>query len=286
MSTNFSRGAPSRAALGFGLLDLLPVAESDHIEPALGRQRDRSPPAVLLRCAEHACGEILDDPLDHRQSRRGGWCRSSPSARASPSRRSRARADPALVVGEAALALVERHAGDRRAVVADAGDHQIGGDRRRSRPCRLRGRLRPACARPRSPSTLSVADQREWGRQTSRSRSRCGLSARVALGDRGEAAQVRDRLAHAGFEQRVLAEIGQVGGIDARAGALEVHQFAQFLGRHHDLVRPAPAEDDHRADVRMAAARRARGRRCRCRRIRLRSWRGSARRRARRCPCR
>ena len=28
-----------------------------------------------------------------------------------------------------------------------------------------------------------------------------------------------------------------------RAGPLKMHQFAQFLGRHHDLMRPAPSHD-------------------------------------------
>jgi len=43
--------------------------------------------------------------------------------------------------------------------------------------------------------------------------------------------------------RRIVALGRQVGGVDARGCAFEMPEFAEFLGRHRDLVRPAAAED-------------------------------------------
>ena len=74
---------------------------------------------------------------------------------------------------------------------------------------------------------------------------------RHRFGDRirRELPQMRHRLAHAGFEQRVVALVGQIGGVDARAGAFEMAQLAQLLRCHRDLVRAAAAENVDVPDI-------------------------------------
>ena len=51
-------------------------------------------------------------------------------------------------------------------------------------------------------------------------------------------------LALARLKQGVFCLIRQIRSIDPRAGARQVAHLAQFFGRHRDLVRSAPAEND------------------------------------------
>ncbi len=63
----------------------------------------------------------------------------------------------------------------------------------------------------------------------------------------GTAAKLRNSvtdLRWPGSRMRVRVELRQVVRVDMRRCPVEIAQFAQFLGRHHDLVRSAPAEND------------------------------------------
>ena len=63
-----------------------------------------------------------------------------------------------------------------------------------------------------------------------------------------ETAEMRHRLALAGVERGIFLGRRQVCRIDHRRGALQLAEFAELLGGHRDLVRPAPAQDGDGAD--------------------------------------
>ena len=174
------RAGRLRARPFLGFLDLLPVAEGDDVEAALCASAS-NPARPCLPPAPSAPVSISSAILSTTPKPSG---RLVPIVPARPAPRPadciEAGHYPALVVGEAPRAFVERHAGDRRAAIADAGDHEVGGDdvglagtdraagfdlgaldldaarpclRRRARPGRrtCRSRSRSPCRRARSP---------------------------------------------------------------------------------------------------------------------------------------
>ena len=99
----------------------------DHVELALRGQASKPAPPALSG-AEPASLDVLGDLLDHAEAVGAVGADRARRAAAGPADAVEPGQDAALVVGEAAGALVERHAGDRRSPVADAADDEVGGN--------------------------------------------------------------------------------------------------------------------------------------------------------------
>src|SRR6478609_7812966 len=110
--------------LFLGFLDLLPVAEGDHVEPARHRERVEAAAALADGGAERAAVDVLADLADHAEPVGLVGADRARGAAAGPAYRVKPRQDAPFVVGEAPLALVERHIGNRVGAIADAADHQ------------------------------------------------------------------------------------------------------------------------------------------------------------------
>ena len=155
-----------------------------------------------------------------------------------------------MFVGEAPAPLFIGHALDRRGAIADAADHQRGGDVIgfsgadaavvRVQPRALHAhRLHPALARyfHRRGEEIEI-DRNLLGRP-------------VRLRNDGIFAQQRHRFAHARLQLRIGGLLRQIGRVDARAGRFQPSQFTQLLGRHGNLMRAAAAQYGDAARVRL-----------------------------------
>ncbi len=116
------RGALARGG-DLGFLDLAPVAEGDDVEPAPRRQFVESRAAALARSA----ADVAVDQIDHAVAVGSVGADRPARSALGPADAIEAGEDAPVLVGEAARARVEGHAVDRRGAVADAADHQIGG---------------------------------------------------------------------------------------------------------------------------------------------------------------
>ena len=79
--------------------------------------------------AEQAHSQVLGDPFDHAESVGPVGADRARGTTAGPADAVQPRQDPAFVIGELALALIEGDVGDRGGTIADAADHQASRDR-------------------------------------------------------------------------------------------------------------------------------------------------------------
>ena len=131
--TNFSRGLPGRARPTSAASILRQSSKSVGIDAALGEQA-LEPFAAGLPSSD-AGAASPPRPARPLHSRRGGWCRSSRSARAAPSRPRRAgRRSCRCSLSEFPAALVVGNAVDRRGLNSRCADDQRWPAPHRSRP--------------------------------------------------------------------------------------------------------------------------------------------------------
>ena len=235
-----ARGSFARRGI-FGCLDLLPVAEGHDLDAAPGEQCVEADAPLLSRTVADIGGDLVGDgeAVGTIGADRSGRPATGPADCVESGQHT------PLVIGEAAGAIVIGHAFDRRRAIADAAHHQAGGHR-----IALAGAVGAALGVERGTFDHdALGPAVAFDRDGHREEIEDDADRLVRAVGAAEIAQVRDRFALAGIEQRIGVEGREVDRIDDRPRALELAELAEFLGRHRDLVRAAAAEERDGVDT-------------------------------------